>query len=216
MTHLLHAYGCALVFAAVALHALGLPLPGTTVLVAAALLAATHHGLPIAWVIAAGAAGALTGTSIGFAAGRWGGERLLHRLARRVGQSPERVDHLRAEVAARGAAWVFVARFITGLRNVAGLVAGASGMTVSRFIAASAAAAIVWALVNGLQYYWFGRALAGAATWVQLVLVCVGLVWTVFSLRWLGRRTLRRINAVPVPDAEPAATASVQRGATQA
>jgi membrane protein DedA with SNARE-associated domain len=45
-----------LVFAVVGLQALGVPLPGTTALIAAAVYAATSHGLPIAGVIA-GASG---------------------------------------------------------------------------------------------------------------------------------------------------------------
>jgi membrane protein DedA with SNARE-associated domain len=201
ITHLLHAYGCALVFAVVALQALGAPLPGTTVLIAAALFAATRHGLPIAGVIGAGATGVMVGTSVGFAAGRWGGERLLARLGRRLGQSPERVERLRAELAVHGVGWLFVARFITGLRNVAGLLAGASGMAITRFISVTAAAALTWALVNALEYYWFGRALSGADTWVQVVLVCVGLAWMAVSLRLLGRRALRRLNDATAPAA---------------
>lgn len=199
IAHLLHSYGCALVFAVVALQALGAPLPGTTVLIAAALFAATRHGLPIAGVIAAGAAGVLVGTSVGFAVGRWGGERLLARLGRRLGQSPARVAHLRAELAAHGAGWLFVARFVTGLRNVAGLAAGASGMAVARFLSVTAAAALIWALVNALEYYWFGRALAGADTWVQVALVCLGLAWMAVSLALLGRRAMRRLTDASVP-----------------
>ena len=48
-------------FAVVALQALGAPLPGTTALIAAAVYAATSHGLPIVGVIVAGALGALAG-----------------------------------------------------------------------------------------------------------------------------------------------------------
>ena len=194
---LLADYGCALVFGVVALQALGAPLPGTTVLIAAAVLAGTRHTLPIAGVIAAGAAGALVGTSAGFAVGRWGGPPLLARIGGRLGQSPERVARVREELAASGPAWLFVARFVTGLRNVAGLVAGASGMAVTRFIAVTSAAAVAWALINALEYYWFGRALAGADTWVQVVLVCVGVAWMIVSLRFLGRRAMRRLEAPP-------------------
>jgi membrane protein DedA with SNARE-associated domain len=199
INHLVQAYGCAVVFAAAALQALGAPLPGTTVLIAAALVAATRHSLPIAGVIGAGAAGALVGTSLGYLVGRWGGEPVIARIARRLHASPDRVALVRAELARRGAAWLFVARFITGLRNVAGLVAGATGMAVVRFLAVSAAAALIWAAVNGLEYYWFGRALAGASTWVQVALVGLGVVWTVVSLRLLGRRAIRRITASAPP-----------------
>lgn len=180
-------------FTVVALQAAGAPLPGTTALIAAALYAATAHGLPIAGVIAAGALGALTGTTAGFALGRWGGESLLLRIGARPRQSPERVQRLRREFAAHGAGWLLVGRFISGVRNVCGLVAGASGMPLRTFLPLSAAAATAWALVNGLEYYWFGHALAGASTWVQVLLVCVGVAWALLTVRLLRRRALRRI-----------------------
>ena len=189
--HLVHVYGVWLVFAVTGLQALGAPLPGTTALIAAALYAATSHGLPIAGVIAAGALGALAGTSAAFAIGRWGGERLLLALAARLRQPPERVERLRAEFAAGGTAWLFVGRFVTGVRNVVGLLAGASGMPVPRFLPVAAAAATVWASVNGLEYYFFGHALAGASTWLQIVLVLVGIACTVVSLRLVHRRAVK-------------------------
>ncbi|MEO9118242.1 MAG: DedA family protein, partial [Solirubrobacteraceae bacterium] len=120
ITQLLHQYGCLLVFAIVALQAAGAPLPGTTALIAAALYAATAHGLPIAGVIAAGATGALVGTTAGFALGRWGGETLLLSLGARLRQSSERVQRLRREFAAHGAGWLLAGRFISGVRNICG------------------------------------------------------------------------------------------------
>jgi membrane protein DedA with SNARE-associated domain len=92
---------------------------------------------------------------------------------------------------------VFVGRFITGIRNVSGLVAGASGMPLMRFLLVSTLAAIVWATLNALEYYWFGRALSGASTWIQVLLVCAGLTWMVVSLNLLRRRTIRRLQAAP-------------------
>jgi membrane protein DedA with SNARE-associated domain len=50
------------------------------------------------------------------------------------------------------------------LRNITGLLAGASGMSVARFLPLTAAAGLAWALINSLGYYWFGHALAGADT----------------------------------------------------
>ncbi|MGO9750792.1 MAG: DedA family protein [Solirubrobacteraceae bacterium] len=195
ITQLLHDYGCVTVFTVVALQAVGCPLPGTTALVAAALYASTVHGLPIAGVIVAGAFGALCGTMVGFALGRRGGEPLLHAIGRRLRQSPDCVERVGRELAASGAGWLFVARFVTGLRNVSGLVAGASGMPLERFLPISAAAALTWALVNGLEYYFFGRALASASTWLQVLLVVAGIAWLVISLGVLRTRALRRLRA---------------------
>ena len=193
LQHLLQQYGCALVFAVVALQAAGAPLPGTTALIAAALYAATAHGLPIAAVIAAGALGAVVGTTAGYALGRWRGERVLFGVGRRLRQPPERVQALRSEFAQRGAVWLFVGRFVTGLRNLTGLLAGASGMAVTRFLPLCAAAATLWAVVCSLEYYWFGHALASADTWLQIVLICAGVAWLVVSFDVLRRRALRRL-----------------------
>ncbi len=192
---LVHQYGYALVFAAVALQALGLPVPGTTALVAAAGYAAATQGLSIVGVIAVGALGALIGTTAGYMLGRWGGETLLLRIARWLRQSPERVERFKAEVALHGGPWIFIARFVTGLRNIAGLLAGASNMPVARFLRFSALAALVWSLTNGLEYYWFGRAFLSADTWLQVLLVFVGLGWTIGSFVFLRRRAVRRLRA---------------------
>jgi membrane protein DedA with SNARE-associated domain len=195
--HLLHQYGCALVFAVVALQAAGAPLPGTTALIAAALYAATAHGLPIAGVIAAGALGALLGTSAGFVLGRWRGEQVLSGVARRLGQPPARVQALRREFARSGGLWLFAGRFITGLRNVVGLLAGTSGMAIARFLPLCAAAAVVWAVICSLEYYYFGHALASADTWLQIVLICAGVAWLLVSFELLRRRAMRRLG-VPI------------------
>ncbi len=204
--HLIQVYGCGIVFTAAALQALGPPVPGTTVLVAAAVYAAASHGLPIAGVILAGAGGALTGTIVAFLIGRRGGAPLLLWVGRRLRQSPDRVQRLRADFARHGAGWVFIGRFITGVRNITGLVAGASGMGFARFVAMSALAAAAWASLNGLEYYWFGRALAGASTWVQVLLIGVGLLWMVVSLSFLRRRAARRLTGAAdwQPESPPA------------
>ncbi len=196
--HLVREYGCWLVFAAVALQALGPPVPGTTVLIAAAVYAATG-GLPITGVIAAGALGALVGTTVGYGIGRWGGERLLLVVGARLRQNPARVHQLRCAFAAHGGVWLVVGRFFTGGRNVMGLLAGSSGMPIRRFLPISAAAALAWTLVNALEYYFFGHALLAAGTWLKVVLVCAGIAWMVLSFGLLRRRALRHLEAASDP-----------------
>jgi membrane protein DedA with SNARE-associated domain len=193
ITHLVHEYGLALVFVATALQALGFPVPGTTALAAAAFYSAAAHGLPIVGVLAAAAVGALAGTAGGFALGRWRGVAILNWIGTRLRQSPERMIAIRREFAAHGGAWVFVGRFISGVRNVVGLAAGATGMRLGRFLMISTAAATAWSLWNGLQVYYIGHTLVGASTWVQIVMVCVGIVWMLLSLNFLRRRAMRRV-----------------------
>jgi membrane protein DedA with SNARE-associated domain len=66
-------------------------------------------------------------------------------------------------------------------------------MSLHRFLPISAAAALAWALINALEYYWFGHALLGASTWVQVVLVIAGLAWLLISFSLLRRRALRHL-----------------------
>jgi undecaprenyl-diphosphatase len=153
--------------------------------VAAGIDASTKHGLPVVGVIVAGALGALVGTTAGFAIGRWRGEPILLRLGRLFRQKPERVQQLRRDFQKHALAPVFIARFITGARNLAGLIAGASGMAFRGFFLVSAAAAVVWATVITLEYYFAGKAILGAPTWLQILLIIVGIIATIISFRLL-------------------------------
>jgi membrane protein DedA with SNARE-associated domain len=185
ITVLIHDYGLIVVFLAAGLQAVGFPVPGGTALVIAGIDASTKHGLPLVGVIVAGAVGALVGTTGGWVVGRWRGEVALVRLGRLLRQRPERVQQLRERFASRGLFSIFLARFITGARNVAGLVAGASGMAFTSFFLVSAAAATAWSAIITLEYYFAGHAILGAPTWLQILLVIVGIIATIVSFRFL-------------------------------
>ena len=64
--HIVASYGYAAVFIVVMLESAGVPLPGETILVSAAVYAGSRHSLEIRYVIAAAAAGAILGDNIGF------------------------------------------------------------------------------------------------------------------------------------------------------
>jgi membrane protein DedA with SNARE-associated domain len=201
---LIHEFGLIAVFLAAGLQAMGFPVPGGTALVIAGLDASTRNGLPLAGVIAAGALGALLGGTAGFAAGRWRGEPVLLRVGRLVGQQPERVQELRGQFQRHSIAPLFIARFITGLRNVAGLLAGASGVRLARFLAVSAVAALAWSALITLEYYLAGHAILAAPTWLQIALIIVGVLATIASVRFLrlglGVRDRRPAGAADVSD----------------
>ena len=186
ITQLIHEFGLIVVFLAAGLQAMGFPVPGGTALVIAGIDASTKNGLPLAGVIAAGALGALFGSTAGFAAGRWRGEPVLLRVGRLFRQQPERVQELRGQFERHSIAPLFIARFITGLRNVAGLLAGASGVALGCFLAVSAVAALAWSALITLEYYFVGHAILGAPTWLQIAGIIVGVLATVASFRFLG------------------------------
>lgn len=204
ITQLIHDYGLIVVFLAAGLQAAGLPVPGGTALVVAGIDASTKHGLPVIGVIFAGAFGALVGGIVGFALGRWRGEAILLRVGTLFRQKPERVQRLRERFQKRAVPPLFIARFVTGARNAAGLVAGASGMAIAPFLLVTAAAAIAWSTLITLEYYFAGRAILGAPTWLQIVLIIVGLVATIASFRLLPLVTSTRATTRPADAANPA------------
>lgn len=197
ITQLIHEYGLLVIFLATGLQAVGFPVPGGTALALAGIDASTKHGLPLAGVMSAGALGALLGATAGFMLGRWRGESLLLRLGRLFRQKPERVQALREEFQKHALAPLFIARFVTGARNAAGLLAGASGMVFIRFFVVSAAAAVAWSALIAVEYYLAGHALLGAPSWLQILLIIVGIVATILSFRLLRPGALSRGGGAP-------------------
>lgn len=161
MTHLLLSYGLILLFLVVAGESAGIPLPGETALVAAAILATRHH-YSIVSVIAVAACAAIIGDNVGYWVGRTGGRRLLERwgpirrYARRALPPGERFFDQ------HGGKTVFIARFVAVLRVSAAWLAGITHMTWWRFFLWNAAGGIAWASLVGLLAYYFGRAAADA------------------------------------------------------
>ncbi|MBO0767871.1 MAG: VTT domain-containing protein [Solirubrobacterales bacterium] len=176
---LLHQYGLIAVFLAVALQAFWLPIPGSTVVIVAATYAASRHDFPIVGVIVVAALGVLTGTLGGFALGRWRGEWALLKLARLLRQPPERVQWLREQLDRRAVIALFLSRWFTGTRNAAGIAAGASGMGLARFTSISAGAALLWAAITGVEFYYFGGVFFSLPTWLKITVVGVGVGATV-------------------------------------
>lgn len=161
MSNLLLEHGLILLFALVAMESAGVPLPGETALIAAAILAERGHYSIVA-VIAVAAAAAIAGDNVGYWIGRKGGRALLrrapviHRYAERALPPSERFFRR------HGAKTVFFGRFIAILRVTAAWVAGISRMPWWRFLLWNAAGGIVWAALVAVVAYVFGRAAADA------------------------------------------------------
>jgi len=156
LTNLIHTYGYPLVGIFVGIESTGIPFPGETMLVTAAVYAGTGH-LSIFWVIVAGAAGAIVGDNLGFTAGRKGGRPLVLRYGRYVRVKPEHLEYAERFFAKHGDKTVFLGRFVAVLRAWAALLAGINRMPWSKFLVYNAAGGIVWATVYGMLGYSLGH-----------------------------------------------------------
>jgi membrane protein DedA with SNARE-associated domain len=136
-------YGYLAVGGFVLLEDFGVPVPGETMLIAAAVFAGSGQ-LNIAVVILVAIAGAIIGDNIGFAVGHFGGRPVIERFGRYVFLTPKRLDHAEEFLNRHGGKIVTVARFIEGLRQVNGFLAGMVGMHWARFLAFNALGAVLW------------------------------------------------------------------------
>lgn len=158
MEGLLHQYGYIVIFTGIMLESIGLPLPGESLMIAAAIYAATTHQLNIFILIPVAAAGAISGDQIGYFIGRWIGYRVLARWGRKVGLSDDRLDLGRFLFRKYGAWVVFGGRFVAFLRTFAALLAGANRMQWHTFLLWNALGGIGWTSLYGFGAYALGDA----------------------------------------------------------
>ena len=159
------AYGYWAVFFGVMLENAGLPVPGETILLVAGYFASTGH-FHLALVMLIAATGAVIGDNIGFAIGHHFGRGFLLRVGRFFFLTPKRVEHMENYFKRHGNKTILVARFITGLRVFAALLAGASKMPWRIFFVYNVAGAVLWSVVITLLGYLFGASLPLLIKWV--------------------------------------------------
>lgn len=134
----------------------GLPLPGETILMLAAFLSHKASGLSLGWLIVVGIAAAVTGDNLGFLLGRWLGPRLLGWLRRQFHMGDD-IETAKELIHRHGKATVFWARYVFGLRTVAGPVAGALDMEWKSFFLYNALGGATWVTFIALIGYGFSH-----------------------------------------------------------
>jgi membrane protein DedA with SNARE-associated domain len=143
----------------VGLESVGLPLPGETILVLAAIYAATDPNFNLWMLIAAAAFGAVVGDNIGYWLGARYGYALLLRYGDRIGMFKARIKLGQYLFLKHGVKVVFLGRFIALLRILAAFLAGLNRMPWRAFLIANAGGGIIWATVFGVGGYFFGKML---------------------------------------------------------
>jgi membrane-associated protein len=171
----------------VGMEASGIPVPGETALIGAAVLA-SQGKLSIELVIAIAAAAAIVGDNIGYLLGRRFGRRLMERPGRTKPRREVALARGEQLLDRHGPKAVFLGRWIALLRIWAAWLAGIAGMRWRSFLVWNALGGIGWALFFGLLGYWGGEATAhlvarlgvGAAVVIGLTLAGV---WVALHLR---------------------------------
>ena len=149
-------YGYWAVAAGLLLENAGVPVPGETILLLASFLAYTERDLQLGWIIVIGTVAATVGDNLGYAIGCHGGRPLLERY--------RQIFHIRAATLARGerlfghygAMTILFARFVFGMRVIAGPLAGVLRMPWKRFAVFNFLGAALWVTIISAVGYVFG------------------------------------------------------------
>jgi len=169
----------------------GVPAPGETILVAAAVYAGTGR-LSIVGVSLIAIAAAIVGNCIGYAIGYFGGHALVLRYGKYVFLTKERFDKAERFFARRGGLVVVAGRFIEGLRQAAGIIAGTAEMPWKQFLAFTTLGAVlwvaVWAPLGYLAGDHIGTIYADATRYSLYLLIALVVVLAAWITRTVWRR----------------------------
>ena len=200
---LLDHYGYGAIALLLLLENIGVPvIPGELSLIAGAIFAGTGRaGLNVVVVGIIAVACSFAGAEIGFAIGRFGGRALVLRYGRYVLIREHHLDRAEAAVARYGGPIVVIARFVVGLRELNGIIAGVSGMHWLKFTVYNAVGAVAWVAVWVSVGYLAGDHIEAiykdvSRYSIYLVIALVVLLAAYLLLR-LSRRRKRRA-AAPV------------------
>jgi len=150
-------YGYWAVGAALLLENAGIPVPGETILLLASFLAFSEHDLQLSGIIVVATICATLGDNLGFALGYYGGRRLLQRYQSFFRIEKPVVERGERLFARYGSLTIFFARFVFGMRIIAGPLAGVLRMPWKRFLLFNFLGAALWVSVISSVGYFFGR-----------------------------------------------------------
>jgi membrane protein DedA with SNARE-associated domain len=191
LTHFLTAYGYWAVVFFVAMESMGIPFPGETILLVAAIYGGTTHRLSLSLVIIAAASGAILGDNIGYWVGREGGYRLLRRYGHSLRLDERKVKLGQYLFRKHGGKVVFFGRFIAVLRALAAFLAGTNRMPWRPFLLFNALGGIIWATLYGLGGYFLGDNIHRLAGPLGPITVALGLLITLAFLVFVRRNEQR-------------------------
>jgi membrane protein DedA with SNARE-associated domain len=169
LINLVEAFGPWIIFGIVALESAGLPLPGETILVSAALLASTTNQIDIAVIVTAAAAGAIVGDGIGYTVGWRLGPPLLRKYGRYIRLNESRLLIGQYLFFRYGNSVVFFGRFIAVLRMFTALLAGANRLPASRFFFFNITGGICWACLFGFGAHTLGKEIYNFSETLSLI-----------------------------------------------
>jgi membrane protein DedA with SNARE-associated domain len=191
LTQLVMTYGYWAVLVFVAIESTGIPFPGETMLLLAAIYAGKTHHLAILLVIIAAASGAILGDNLGFWVGREGGYRLLRRYGRYIRLDERKLKLGQYLFLKHGGKVVFFGRFVAVLRAWAAFLAGTNRMRWPEFLLFNALGGILWATLFGLGGYLLGKSINRFTGPFGIVSLVLAVIIIIAALIFIARNESR-------------------------
>jgi len=194
-------YGYIAVIVALLLENAGMPVPGETVLLLASFLAFSQHRLYLPYIIVVAVCAATIGDNLGYWVGHHGGRPLLERYRKFFRIREETITRGEELFARYGAVTIFFARFVAGMRVIAGPLAGVLRMNWRKFLIFNFLGALFWVTVISCVGYFFGK------HWEQLIdfvddmniVIIVAIVVAALLYWWRRKRKAHRKNGPVKP-----------------
>ena len=186
-------YGYWTVFFALLLENAGIPVPGETVLLFASFLAFDEQELRLRYIILVGIAAATIGDNIGYWIGRKGGRPLLERYTHLFRIPPSIIEKGERVFAKHGSVTVFFARFVFGMRIIAGPLAGVLRMDWKKFWIFNFLGAALWVTVISILGYKFGEEWEDLVRVLGRVNLVIGIIalWVIYMV-WRAYRIRKK------------------------
>jgi membrane protein DedA with SNARE-associated domain len=205
-------YGYWSILLLVMIEDFGIPVPGETILIAGGIYAGAGQ-LNVVTVGIIGFVAAVIGDNIGFAIGHFGGRALALRWGKYIFLTEERLDKTEAFFNRHGGKIIVVARFIEGLRQANGIIAGITGMRWRHFLAYNVVGAALWVGAWVSIGYFAGssidsiyHAITKYSYYVLIVLVVLVVAYIIWRVRRRRRAAAARAGRTgPAQDATSAA-----------
>ena len=206
---ILDRWGYLAVAGVIGVESFGVPAPGQTIMVAAAIYAGAGR-LNIVAVAAIAFVAAVIGDNIGYWIEVRGGRKVALRWGRYVFLTPERLARAEGFFARRGGRVVLVARFIDGLRQFNGVIAGITAMPWRTFLLYNAIGAALWVGFWTTIAYLLGTHLVEIIDhahkyqwWAIAAVVVAAAAYVALHVRHIRRRRARKAEAAAVHDTTP-------------
>lgn len=190
-------FGLPGLFIDVFLEALGLPLPGETLIIIASGLAGMGQ-LNIYAIAATVFVAAVAGDNVGYLIGRKLGRPLIVKYGSRFGVTQERLAKVEDLIQKRGPILVASARFFVILRQLNGIAAGSAGMHWLKFLLANAVGAALWVGFWTTLAYHFGKDASVLPHFFKhlsvVALLVIGAIAALLAVGWFLMRRRNRTN----------------------